>query len=191
MPNPTTRPAPAAPLPALRDGATTYLGPATVLAARGRTAMLRLADAARSEVEGTLALTFPYDAAPGDELLVLGQDGRHFVVGVLTASRPAALVFHGDVDVHAVGGRLTLHGDRAVELDAPRVTLRAQVLRTLANTVVEKADQVRRWVRGLLAIRAGSSRRTIDGHDSTRCQNSTTLAKETVTIDGDQLHLGH
>jgi hypothetical protein len=46
-------------------------------------------------------------------------------------------------------------------------------------------------VQGLLAIRAGSCQRTIDGDDSTRCTNSTTLAKGTVTVDGDRLHLGH
>ena len=89
----------------------------------------------------------------------------------------------------------TRHEPRAVlrrgEFVRPRVTLRAGVLRTLAHSVVEKADDFRRWVRGLLAIRAGSSRRIVDGEDSTRCQNSTTLAKDTVKIDGDQLHLGH
>jgi len=61
----------------------------------------------------------------------------------------------------------------------------------MADRVVEKADHLRRWVRGLMALRAGESRRLIDGQDTTRCENSTTLAKDTVKIDGDQLHLGH
>jgi hypothetical protein len=99
--------------------------------------------------------------------------------------------FPGDVTIRALAGKLTLASEQAVELCAPRITLRAGLIRTLANEVIEKANELRRWVRGLLAIRAGQSRRVVDGEDTTRCQNSTTLAKDTVTVDGDQLHLGH
>ncbi|HEX5052275.1 MAG TPA: DUF3540 domain-containing protein [Planctomycetota bacterium] len=177
--------------PAHAEAEATYLGPAEVLA-RDRTGVtVRLANATRDEVAAVLAFTFPYQPAPGDSLLVLAQGGRHYAVGVLAGSRPTSLEFQGDVDVRAVGGTLTLAGDDGVEVEAPRITLRAGVLRTIAHSVVEKAEQVHRWVKGLLAIRAGTSRRTVDGEDSTRCQDSVTLAKGTVKIDGDQLHLGH
>jgi hypothetical protein len=181
----TTSPAPTGtPAPA-------YLGPATVVRAGGRTVVVGLANAPGAEVRAQLAFTFPYEPQVGDSLLVMGQDDGFYAVGVLGGSGKASLEFHGDVDVRAFGGTLRLASDETVEIEAPRITLRAGVLRTLAQSISEKADQMHRWVRGLLAVRAGKSRRTIDGEDSTRCQDSVTLAKDTVKIDGDQLHLGH
>ena len=173
------------------DRPTTYLGPAKVVEPRGDRVLVHIDDAAPRDVVATCAFTFPYRPAAGDVLLVLGQPDAHYAVGVLSGARPRSLAFAGDADIHAVRGRLTLSSDDAIELRAPRVTIRAGVLRRIAGTVVEKAADLRRWVRGTLALRAGRSRRLIDGHDETRCENSTTLAKDTVKIDGDQLHLGH
>ena len=190
MTHPTT-PDPTALLRAATDRPTTYLGPAEVLDAHGAALRVRLEDGTESEVDARVAMTFPYEPTPGDSLLVLGQDEDHFAVGVLHASRPQALTFHGDAELRTIGGRLTLASDHSVELRAPRVTVHAGLLRRIAGRVVEKADELRRWVRGTLSLRAGNSRRTIDGDDTTRCHNSTTLAKDTVKIDGDQLHLGH
>jgi hypothetical protein len=168
-----------------------YLGPARVLAVIQAASRVALdGDVART-VDATHAFSLPFRPQVGDELLVLGRGGQWFAVGVLGGARPAALEFPGDVDVRAVGGTLTLASDRAVAITAPKITLRAGVLRTVARSVVEKAEQVHRWVRGLLALRAGEVRRTVDGLDATRCGDSTTLAKGTVKIDGDQLHLGH
>lgn len=170
---------------------TAYLGPATVVRAEGRSAVVCLANASTAEVRAQLAFTFPYEPQVGDSLLVMGQEHGYYAVGVLAGAGKASLEFQGDVDVRAFGGTLRLTSDEKVEIEAPRITMRAGVLRTLAHSISEKADQMHRWVRGLLAVRAGTSRRTIDGEDSTRCHDSVTLAKETVKIDGDQLHLGH
>ena len=168
-----------------------WLGPATVVGGSARSPLVELQQEPARRVIATPAFTFPYEPAAGDVLLVVGQDSRWFAVGVIAGSRPTRLHFPGDASIHATGGRLTLSSDQAVEVRAPRVTVRAGVLRTIAESMVEKTDRLRRWVRGLLAIRAGSSNRVVDGEDSTRCENSTTLAKDTVKIDGDQLHLGH
>ncbi|MBL8723408.1 MAG: DUF3540 domain-containing protein [Planctomycetes bacterium] len=168
-----------------------YLGPARVLAVRPGTSRVALGGGDARTVDASHAFGLPFQPQVGDELLVMGRCGQWFAVGVLGGARPVALEFPGDVDVRAVGGTLTLASDRAVAIVAPKITLRAGVLRTVARTVVEKAEQVHRWVRGLLALRAGEVRRTVDGLDATRCAESTTLAKGTVKIDGDQLHLGH
>lgn len=167
-----------------------YLGPGRVLAIGAGKVSVELDDT-QTKVEVTPAFTFPYRVQPEDRLLILGQAGTYYAVGVLCGSGPAALHFSGDVSMHAVNGKLTLGSDRAIEIEAPRVTVRAGILRTISDHLVENYGNVRRWVRGLMTIRAGRSRRVIDGDDSTRCKNSTTLAKDTVTIDGDQLHLGH
>ncbi|MEZ6037390.1 MAG: DUF3540 domain-containing protein [Planctomycetota bacterium] len=168
-----------------------YLGAATVIAADAHRPRVRLVGAPPLEVVATTAFTFPYQPEVGDTLLVLGEGAEYHAVGVIAGRRPHALVFPGAATVRAVNGKLTLASDQAVELRAPRVTLRTGLLRTIADRVVEKSGELRRWVRGVFALRAGSSRRLVDGLDSTRCENSTTLAKHTVTIDGDHLNLGH
>lgn len=173
------------------NSANDWLGPATVVGGSARSPLVELQDASGRRVAVTPAFTFPYEPTTDDVLLVLGQDDGWFAVGVIQGSRPTQLHFPGDASIHATNGRLTLSSDRAVEVRSPRVTVRAGVLRTIAESMVEKTDRLRRWVRGLLAVRAGTSNRIVDGEDSTRCENSTTLAKDTVKIDGDQLHLGH
>ena len=169
----------------------TYLGPAKVIGKQGQVILVELENADRDQVVAQTAFTFPYEPAADDRLLVMGQGTQHFAVGVLSGSKPGVLAFAGEAHIRAINGKLTLASDQAIALRAPRITVRTGILRTIATSVVEKADHVRRWVRGLMAIRAGNSRRVVDGEDSTRCQNSTTLAKDTVKIDGDQLHLGH
>lgn len=170
---------------------TEYLGPARVTGGKSGQLTVVLDDGAGTAVTAQSAFTFPYSPSVDDSLLVLGQSGQFYAIGVLSGQAPSVLHFPGDVSVQAVEGKLTLTSDQAVEIQAPRVTLRAGILRTIADEVVEKAGSLRRWVRGLMAVRAGRSRRVVDGDDTTRCQNSTTLAKDTVTVDGDQLHLGH
>lgn len=168
-----------------------YLGPAEVIERERSGVTVRLEDEGCTVVPVELAFTFPYQPELGDRLLVLGAQDRHYAVGVLDGRAPEALAFQGSVVVQAVGGTLTLAGDQGVELEAPKVTLRAGVVRTIAGSLVEKSESVYRWVRGLIAVRAAESRRTVDGEDATRCGNSVTLAKGTVKVDGDQLHLGH
>lgn len=165
------------------------LGPAVVVES-GRILRVRMDDGGGLR-QATPAFTFPFEPQVGDRLLVLAQGTSCYAVGVLAGQRPASLTLPGHAEIRTQQGKLTLASDQAIELQAPRVTIRAGVLRTIADRVVEKAGNVRRWIRDTLSIRAGTSRRTIDGEDSTRCQNSTTLAKDTVKIDGDQLHLGH
>lgn len=169
-----------------------YLGPGEVLAADSAP-RVRLGDeAGRAEVPVELALAFPYAPRPGDRLLVVRRaGGPAYAIGVLSGAAQAALRFEGDVDLWAVGGTLSLRGGEGVEVEAPRVSLRAEALRTFAETVTERADSAYRWVKDLLTVRAGESRRTVHGEDHSRARRSVTLAEETLKIDGHQVHLGH
>ena len=169
---------------------TTYLGPAVVLETTPQLEV-RLEDAASSEVSLTLALAFPYQPQVGDRLLAIGQDHAHFGIGVLSGAAQSSLEFQGDVDLRAVGGVLNLRGDEGLQLEAPTITLRAQVLRTVAESVTETVDTAFRWAKELLSVRAGESRRIVHGEDYSQSERSVTLAKGTVKVDGDQLHLGH
>lgn len=165
------------------------LSEAEVLASAGGAADVRLDGGDERTV--TLAFTFPYRPQPGDRLLVWLQEADGYAVGVLSGAGQARLDFTGDVEVRALDGRLRLRGDEGVELEAPQISLRARDLRTFADTVTEKTTTAYRWVRELLTVRAGESRRTVDGEDHSRSERSVTLAEGTVRIDGAQVHLGH
>lgn len=173
------------------DDADRYLGPAETLATLSLDA-LRVRREDGREVDAAPAFTFPYAPQAGDRLLVVeGERGAHFAIGVLSGRAPDALAFSGDVTVRAVGGTLSLRGDDGVVVDAPHVTVRGETLRTFAGSLTEKADTAYRWVREQLTVRAGESRRTITGEDHTRCKRSVTLAEGVVKIDAHQVHLGH
>jgi len=175
------------------------LGPADVLdppvGGRAGSIRVRLEDGAEAEVRP--AFTFPYAPAAGDRLLVAGRGAleggatRLFAIGVIAGAGQSSLTMQGDVDLRAVGGTLHLAGDDGVEVDAPKVTLRAELIRTFAGTLSEKTDTAYRWVKDLLTVRAGSSRRVVAGEDHSQSRSSVTLAEETLKLDAHSVHLGH
>ena len=174
-----------------------YLGPGRVLEVSPRGVLVELTELAEQaatqapQVRAALGFASPYRPALGDELLIMGSGERFYAVGVLSGSSPGGLAFEGDLDLHAVGGTLTLSGDEGVAVEGQRITLRADALRTFAGSLTEKADEAYRWVKGLATLRAGESRRVIDGEDYNQSHDSIHLAKGTVKIDGHQIHMGH
>ena len=168
-----------------------YLGPGVVLEGSGDRFLVQLADAEGNQVQAQLALAFPYRPAIGDSLLVLGQAGRHYVVGLLHGSGQVDLTFQGDVSLRALGGTLKLAGDSGLKLESPEVTVRARTIRPFAESLSEKVSEAYRWVKGTLTVRAGESRRVVEGEDLAQSKRSTTLAKDVVRIDGGQTQLGH
>jgi len=176
-------------LSAALDG---YLGPAEVLEASPGRLRVRLLEAEGAPVvHATSALAVPCAPGPGDTLLVLGQGGQAFAIGVLSGVGPARLELPGDVELRAVGGTLSLHGERGVTVEGEAITLRARALRTFAGTLTERVDTAFRWVKDQLRIQAGESRRVVQGEDLSHCQRSVTLAQETVKVDGHQIQIGH
>ncbi len=170
-------------------GAGRYMGPGEVLQAAPS---LRVRRDDGREVAARPAFTFPCALAPGDRLLLAeGEAGEHLAIGVLAGRAPASLELPGDVTVRALGGTLRLRGGASVVLEAPHLTVRGEALRTVAGALTEKADVALRWVKELLTVRAGASRRTVAGEDHTRCARSVTLAEGTVKVDAHQVHLGH
>lgn len=164
-----------------------YLGPAEVL----ESSPLRIRREDGREVPARPGFTFPFTPAPGDVLLVVEGERDHWAIGVISGRAPESLSFPGDVTVRAVGGTLNLKGDRGVEVEAPLISLRGESLRTVVESISEKTDGAYRFVKDLLTVRAGESRRIVMGEDHSRSKRSVTLAEGTVKIDGGQVHLGH
>lgn len=163
------------------------LGPARVVRA-GRELVVRLEDGAEVAVE--LALGYAFTPHEGDLLLVLAQGERRYVVGVLHGTAKSQLCVPGDLDLRA-GGRLRVFADQGLEVVGRDLTLKAKTVRAYAETLEETVRDAYRWVKGLLTVRAGQSRRIVEGEDHSRAQRTTILAEELVKIDADQVHLGH
>lgn len=167
-----------------------HLGPATVVEADPHAPRVLLGDGRCVLAQAALASL--YQPTTGDQVLVLGQEERWYVVGVLSGHAPATIAVQGDLALRAVGGKLTLTGDQGLELRTAReLSLVADSLKTWAGTLVEKVGSATRWVRDQLHLRAGSCTRLIDESDLTRAKHATILAERSVKVDAHEVHLGH
>lgn len=141
------------------------------------------------EALATVALAYPYRPALGDTLLVIGQGGRHYVIGVIEGSGALAMAFAGDVNLHA-SGRLTLSADEGVTLRGPEVEVRARSLSVLAERSVQKFTSLLQRVRELFTVQAGEAETVVAGGALHRAKRTTILSQETVTVDGETILIG-
>jgi hypothetical protein len=179
------RPIPSSPQPA---EAALYLGPAHVTAVHAHDVEVTLDDGATARAR--LALAFPYAPAPGDELLVVGKDGDHYVIGVLRGTGRTALSFQGDVDVRAEGGALRLSGDLGVAIRGPELEIQAGKMRVMAGAVVQKFASLYQRVSAMLSVHAGQTHTVVDDSAITTAKSAAILTEETMTINGSEIHLG-
>jgi hypothetical protein len=165
----------------------TFLGPARVVDMVGTTPLVEVEGA---EVRAEMALAFPYQPQKGDELLVIGQQDRFYVIGLLKATGEVALRFLGDVRLHAVAGKLELAGDEGVKVSGRSIELVGRKLQTFADSVVHQANSVYQRVRETLDVHAGDKRELIDGNLSVRADRASTITRGVTTINGKEVHLG-
>jgi hypothetical protein len=164
-----------------------YLGPGRVVRMEGATPVVSCEG---REVRAELALAFPYEPDVDDELLVIGRRDRHYVIGVLRGHGEVALRFLGDVRIEAVGGKLELGGDKGVRVRGDAVEFVTKNLRSFADTVVERANEVYRRIRGTNDVHSGEKRELVDGALSTTARSVTTTTSGVVAINGKEIHLG-
>jgi hypothetical protein len=165
-----------------------YLGPATVVQANANGVRCSLPSGAL--VEPRLALAYPITPAEGDTLLLIGQDERYFVIGVVATKGATHLAFRGDVELRSVDGKVSLHGERGVELRGQTIELRSQKLRVLAEKASEVFGSVFTQVKDLLSVHAGASDAVVHGQWSQRAEHASITSEEVVTINGREVHLG-
>ncbi len=169
-----------------------YLGPADVLEVEPLAMGVRLPDG--STVRAELALAFPYQAKPGDVVLVIGRGeaerAAFYVIGVLRGSGETTLTFNGDVRLRAQGGALRLEGDRGVEVRGPELSVVVSTVKVVAESMVQKLGSAYQRVTGLLSLRAGDAHTVVDGASFTKSKSGAILTEEKMTINGKQIHLG-
>ncbi|HEY1694698.1 MAG TPA: DUF3540 domain-containing protein [Polyangiaceae bacterium] len=165
-----------------------HLGRGVVTAVHDGSAELLLDDGA--VVNAVFALSLPYAACRGDELLVIGEDGAHFVIGVLAGRGRTSLELQGDVAVRAVDGTLSLAGDRGLELRSPVVDVIAGDLRMTARAMVETFVTAFRRVSELLHVHAGQELSVVDEASHQQAKTTSIQCEDTVTIQGKEIHVG-
>lgn len=164
-----------------------YLGPATVTGVRGLRPLVTLPSG--EEVVAEMALAFPYNPTRGDNLLVIGKDGKHYAIGVLTGKGETSLRFQGDVNLEAVGGKLRLVSDEKVLVRSPIMEVQVEKVRTFAETIVNKATNIFQNVREMVSTRAGEKHDLIAGDVHTHADRATITTKGVTTINGKEVHL--
>lgn len=168
-------------------GPGTWLSPGLVVAVAADHVVLELAS--KQRVKARMALAIPYEAALGDELLVLGGASQAYVTGVLQGRGQNSLVMKGDVRL-AAEGKLSIASTESITFEAPVVETRAEAIHTVAGRVTEVFDSVRKTVRQLLAVRAGEQNTLVEGTSQLVAKNARTLSEGKVTINGKEIFLG-
>lgn len=165
-----------------------YLGPAVVVEADAAEIRARLPGGAIVRAEPALA--FPYRPVADDVVLIIGRGDRHYVIGVLRGSGRTTLAFEGDVDLHAIGGKLNLSGDAGVKVQGREMEILVGALRVVAGSMVQKLESAYQRVTGLLSVRAGESQTLVDGTATTKAKDGIILTEQKMTINGKQIYLG-
>jgi len=131
----------------------------------------------------------------GDKVMLLQErEGQCYILHVLdksgetaTLDAPQALrISAPDVEIAGVRGRLSF---LQLGLAARECTLQARTLRTLAESLVQRAARSLRLV-GAERLRAGSVQARVRGRWSLDAGEAALLAKKDVTVDGEKIHLG-
>jgi hypothetical protein len=138
----------------MSDDAHRYLGPATVSRAVGDRIEVTC-DELGDSVLARSALAYPYQPVRGDELLVIGDRGSCFIIGVLVG-RGRPRIAAKQVSLRAEGGSLRLSAGRAVVIAAKRADVVAQddvfvqshhatrQTRRLSQRILEKVETLSR-----------------------------------------------
>jgi hypothetical protein len=165
-----------------------FLGPAHVVAVEPLGVEVEIR--AGERVRARMAVSVPYEPCVGDVLLVIGKDDEHYVIGVLHGTGKTSLSFQGAVDLRASGGPLTLSSDAGVVVHGPQMEIHTGKLEVFAGAVVEKLGSLYQRVRGALNVHAGKTHTVVDDSSFMTAKNASILTEETMSINGNEIHLG-
>jgi hypothetical protein len=165
-----------------------YLGPATVSRTAGRRVLVRRGG--EPEAWADLALAFPYQPQPGDEVLLAAHEERRYVIGLLQGHGPVVLPFPGDVTLSAPAGTVRLIAGKGVSMEAPSIELRAGTIELEAKTLVQHLENAYQWVKDLFQVNAGRSRLDTEGSHHQVAERTYIRSEKETKIDGDRIYLG-
>jgi hypothetical protein len=167
--------------------ATSYLGPARVLAAAGNRAKLELPD---EHAWAIVAVGMMYQPAVDDVVLAIGNGGAWYVIGVIQGKGQTTLTVPGDLAIRAPRGRIELSAATGVAMKSAEVSITAGKIELLARSVFERFQEATRWVAETFQLRAGRFRTRVEGDYDLGANRIQERAEGAVMIDGSKIHLG-
>ena len=167
--------------------ATSYIGPARVLAAAGNRAKIELPD---EHVWAIVALGVPYQPDVDDVVLAIGQKNGWYVIGLIQGRGKMTLSVPGDLDIRAPHGTIALSAGAGVSIKSPEVAITAGKLELLAKSIFERFVSATRLVKEVLQLRAGRVRTRVEGSYDLAADRIVERADHDVKIDGSKIHLG-
>jgi hypothetical protein len=171
----------------LQTSESVHLGPATVTGTRGPEVEVVCNG---REISALNALAFPYQPQRGDVVLLVAQEERSYVIGVLSAQGDMSLNFPGNVHFRAPKGSVQFTSGTGIEMQAPEVKVTARAYTVLAKTLTEKVTSAFRWVKDIASLKAGRQRTHVEGASYERAERRVIKAKKDVRVNGDRIHLG-
>lgn len=160
--------------------------PATVRLVTGNRLLV---DDGHTTAWATSALAYPYDAEPGNVLLVACNPKQWYVIGVLNQSDTLRIATRGDIEFQA-RGQIRFTSRDGVCLEAPSIHLKTKHLSAVAESAVQHFDTLRTTVREVLSVKAGELRNLVRGRYRLKAARIDERATDDVNIDGRKINLG-
>lgn len=164
-----------------------YLGHAKVVSALPNKVQVSLQD---HNEWAQLAVGYPYQPCKGDSVLVIAQDSRCYVIGVLSGTGETVLSVPADLKLKAPRGSIELIAAKGIQLRSHDVIISSATLQVIAHSIRETFDHVFRRVKETYELCAGSVRTTVDGDYRVQADRIHQRAKNDVKLDGKKIHLG-
>lgn len=162
------------------------LGPALV---RGVMQGALLIDVEGSLARAEMALAYPYRPVVGDIVLVMGQEDRWYVTGVLDGKGLTRLDYPGNVEMRAAG-RFRIEAGQEFEIATERIVMKADRLEMAVTAVRQQVASFYQHVTGTLRTIAGRQNTTIEKQSTLHARKIVRKAEDDVIIDGRQIKLG-
>lgn len=167
--------------------AASYLGPARTMAVEPGRVLVALPEA---KAWATLALATNYTPVTGDVLLVIGQHGSFYVIGVIAGRGRTSLLAHGDLEIRAPHGRIDLLARDGIALRGGLVQVIAKTFDTVVDSVKQRCKELFVQVAGTARTRAKRSETEVEEVHRTQAGRIVQRADKDVSIDGEKIHLG-
>jgi hypothetical protein len=168
--------------------ADSYLGRAIVRDTSGGDIKVGLPSGEDVAVE--LAVPYGYRPQANDEVVVVGENGRYFVIGVTKHAEQVELRFHGDVTLRSSHGQVRLAAAQKLSLMGAEIEIRSKSLSVVAEKIVETATTIYQHARQLMSLRAGEKREVIEGDCNTQAERMHLASEEVIKVNGREIHLG-
>jgi len=175
-------------MPSIRQVEQPYLGPARVCQVKAHQVQLRLPE--DRLVWARLALAFSYEPQLDDEVLVIGKDEGHYVIGVLQGSGTARMTFPHNVELRSAKGTVRVVGGKGVEIEGPELAMRADRVRMFARSMVQQLGSVYQTVTEVLHLCASATYTLVEGTSHTQAKRAKLLTEEEVSVNGKSINLG-